>query len=302
MPFPTRRQRKGYDRPERGASTWAISLLTGVLVLGAVSERNLGGLVAALTLWLSLVLFFDLYPWTSIPARNRPGGRHRRVGLTILLLTLAILGFSLVEGYFDLMQARRQVEEALHRGLAHLMGQVPGAPSLLGNPEFGRQGDQRKTGAEKAPRAEEPQPSITRAGTEKALAFPIGLEPGQPIPALVTRVVDPGTLILDGKVKAKLAGLAPPPRESPAYEEALLYLKVLVGQEQVEVSFCPYNQDSEELYAVVSFRGQSLNLELLERGLALVNKTAGSDFDLLTWELKERTAQKNRRGFWTAVR
>lgn len=294
MTFPSRKTRKKKP-PKRPPWAWPFFFFGIIFALGALIERNLGGLLATLTLWSSLGLFLRIWPF--------PASRNVlwRWGASLLVLALGLLSFAWSEGLTADLFAFWFSPEGPEKATPNYR---PGQDDLVAGPktvtsETAVASIQPFAGEVLPPIVLPPGNALGGAGRSPSpLAVPVGVEPGETIPVIVTRVVDPVTLVVDGKVRLSLAGLAPPAKESPAYDQAILYLKIMLEGEEAEVAFSPFNRDSQELFALVWQRGELLNLTLLERGLAKVDKTRGSSFDLSLWAEREKLAQRARRGLW----
>ena len=294
MTLPSRKTRKKKP-PKRTPWAWPFFFFGFIFALGALTERNLGGLLATLTLWSSLGLLLRLWPVS--PSRKVLW----RWGASLLVLALGLLSFAWSEGVTADLYAFWFSPEWPEKATANYR---PEQDALVAGPktvtsETAAASVQSFAGEVFPPTVLPPENALGGAGRSPSLfAVPVGVEPGETIPVIVTRVVDPVTLVVDGKVRLALAGLAPPAKESPAHDQAMLYLKIMLEGEEAEVAFSPYNRDSQELFALVWQRGELLNLALLERGLAKVDKTRGSSFDLSLWAEREKLAQRARRGLW----
>ena len=96
--------------------------------------------------------------------------------------------------------------------------------------------------------------------------------------AVVERVIDGDTIVIDNKTSVRLLGINSPERGEPYYNEAKEFLEMIVLNKTVELKF---GKDKYDMYhrilAYVFLRGENVNLELVDEGLANFYFPSGRD-------------------------
>lgn len=123
------------------------------------------------------------------------------------------------------------------------------------------------------------------------------------VPYLITSVIDGNTLVADGRIRIRLAGIKAPEKDEELGIEATDFLKDLVKDQ--EVLFMPDGKNPKDAYGrlrgVIYLKSTNINIEMLKNGYAQVYPVYPSSIDTESWIEYSRIAKEGQKGLWGDV-
>lgn len=96
--------------------------------------------------------------------------------------------------------------------------------------------------------------------------------------AVIERVIDGDTVVINSNISVRLLGINSPERGEQYYQEAKEFLEMIVLDKEVELRFGKEKYDKyNRVLAYVFYKGENVNLELVDEGYANFYFPSGKD-------------------------